>query len=247
MSKANKLIKSAILAMVVLLVSPAFSQTRADTIADSSSDIMDFLPPLSVIIDSALANSPDVHYFESLMESTEYDVSLEKKSWSSDIRFQGGYNWNYGNQLLLAGVNTGDATSNEGYNYGVAISVPLSTWYTRSDRVKRAEALRGGQQAKVNQASQIVKEEVITTFNELLLMQRLLKISSESRESSQLILEEAEQKFKDGEIGLEELVGAADYKTRSAMEYEQTRTAFSNAYTRLERLTGVPFSKMKKN
>lgn len=244
-SKANTFIKSILLSFTVLISGSLFSQANTDSIA--STDIMDFLPPLSVIIDSALANSPEVGFFESIMESTEYDVSLEKKSWSNDIRFQGGYNWTYGNQLLLPGVGTGEATSNEGYNYGVAISIPLSTWYTRSDRVKRAEALRGGQQAKVNQASVIVREEVITTFNELLLMQRLLKISSQSKETSQLILEQAEKKFRDGESTLEELVAASDYKTRSAMEYEQTRTAFSNAYTRLERLTGVSFIKMKKN
>lgn len=228
-----------------MIAFPSYSQNNTDSIA--STNIMDFLPPLSVIIDSALSNSPEVGFFESMMESTEYDVSLEKKSWSNDIRFQGGYNWTYGNQLLLPGVGTGEATSNEGYNYGVVISIPLSTWYTRSDRVKRAEALRGSQQAKVDQANIKIREEVIMTYNDLLLSQRLLKISSESKEGSQLILKEAEEKFKDGEIGLEELVGASDYKTRSAMEYEQTRTAFSNAYARLERLTGVSFIKMKKN
>tara|TARA_R110002072_G_scaffold97726_2_gene214843 strand:- start:714 stop:1454 length:741 start_codon:yes stop_codon:yes gene_type:complete len=244
-SKINSFLRFCILPLAFALSIPAFSQSDNDSLA--TTDIMDFLPPLSVIIDSALANSPEVGYFESIMESTEYDVSLEKKSWANDIRFQGGYNWTYGNQLLLPGVGTGEATSNEGYNYGVVISIPLSTWYTRSDRVKRAEALRGGQQAKVDQASVKIREEVITTYNQLLLMQRLLKISSESKESSELILEEAEKKFKDGEIGLEELVGAADYRTRSAMEYEQNRTAFNNAYTALERLAGVPFSKMKKN
>lgn len=244
-AKAPNIIKTISLALAMMLSGQVYSQANTDSIAQIN--IMDFLPPLSVIIDSALINSPEVGFFESMMESTEYDVSLEKKSWSNDIRFQGGYNWTYGNQLLLPGVGTGEATSNEGYNYGVVISIPLSSWYTRSDRVKRAEALRGSQQAQVNLASQKLKEEVIRTYNDLLLYQRLLKISSESKESSKLMLAEAEEKFKDGEIPLEDLVGAADYNTRSAMEYEQTRTAFSNAYAQLERLAGVPFSKMKKN
>ena len=231
------------MSILCMVLSLSAQEEPKDTLLDG--DIMDFLPPLPIIIDSALANSPEVGYFESLLESSEYDVSLEKKSWSNDIRFQAGYTWTYGNQVVIQGVSTGGNDINEGYNYGVAVSIPLSSWYSRSDRINRAEALRGSQQAKINEAAVKVREQVIETYNELLLMQRLLKISAEAKESSRLILQMAEERFKDGESSLEELASATDYNARYAMEYEQTRTAFSNAYARLERLAGVSFSKMK--
>lgn len=233
--------------LALLLFSFAISAQQSsekDTLL--SIDIMDYLPPLPILIDSALANAPEVAYFESLLESTEYDVSLEKKSWSNDVRFQAGYTWTLGNQLVLQGISTGAADEvNQGYNYGVAISVPLSSWYGRNDRINRAEALRGSQQSKIDEASVKTIETVIETYSQLLLLQRLLRISSEAKESSQLILEMAEERFRDGELSLEELSSATDYKARYASEYEQTRTQFSNAYSKLERLAGVSFSKMK--
>ncbi len=208
-------------------------------------DIMDYLPPLPIILDSALANAPQVARFESQLESTEYDVSLAKKDWANDIRFQAGYTWTLGNQLVLQGIATGGSDEiNEGYNYGVAVSIPLSSWYGRSDRIARAEALRGMQQGMVDEAAYLVREMVIETYNELLMLQRLLKITSESKESARLIAEIAEERFRDGELSLEELSAVTDYKSRSAVEYEQYRTAFSNAYTQLERLAGFSFRKM---
>lgn len=208
-------------------------------------DISDFLPPLTLIIDSALKNSPEVGFFASMLEASEYDVSLEKKSWSNDLSFRAGYTWTFGNQLVLNGITTGGSDANEGYTYGASLSIPLSSWYTRSDRIKRAEAIRGSQQSRIDEAAIKVREAVIDTYEQVLLMQRLLKIASDAKEASRLQLEMAEQMFKDGELSLEELGAATDYKARYAAEYERTRTAFSIAYSRLERLAGVSFSKMK--
>ena len=225
------------------------SSVSADLAADSLTpvdiNILDYLPPLPVLIDSAMRHAPEKDYYEALIESAEYDVVIEKKGWAKDIRFVAGYNWSYGNQVIIQGISTGGNQINEGYNYGVGLTIPLSSWYGRNDRIKRAEAIMESQEAKYNAAERQVRERVIETYNELLLLQRLLDIISEAKESSRLISDMAEERFRDGELSLDQLGQTAELKARYASEYEQLRTQFSNAYTRLERLVGVPFSKFK--
>ena len=229
----------------VLLVSlSASAQFPADSV--KKVDIMDYLPPLQVIIDSAVTNSPNLDYLETVLEAGEYNVSQEKKAWSNDVRFQAGYTWTYGNQLLGTGLGVGGNQINEGYNYGVVLSIPLSSWYGRSDRINRAEAQKEGYQAQIDMAERDLREMVIETYNQVFLLHELLLIFADAKESSKLILEMAEERFRDGELSLEELSSATDYKARSAADYERTRTEFSNAYSRLERLAGVSFSKFKK-
>ncbi|MGB0177057.1 MAG: TolC family protein [Owenweeksia sp.] len=220
-------------------------ETSTDSISPVDINILDYLPPLTVLIDSALTHAPEKDYYQALIESAEYDVVIEKKSWARDIRFIAGYNWSYGNQVIIQGLTTGGNQINEGYNYGIGLTVPLSSWYGRQDRIKRAEAVMESQEAKYNEAERQVRERVIETYNELLLLQRLLNIISEAKESSRLISDMAEERFRDGELSLDQLGQTAELKARYASEYEQLRTQFSNAYTRLERMVGVPFSKFK--
>ncbi len=220
-------------------------ENETDSILPLDINILDYLPPLSVLIDSALTHAPDKDYYEALIEASEYDVIIEKKRWAEDIRFIGGYNWSYGNQVILSGLLIGGNQVNEGYNLGVGVTIPVSSWYGRKDRIKRAEAMVESQEAKYNEVERQVRERVIETYNQLLLLQRLLNIISEAKESSRLISDMAEERFRDGELSLDQLGQTAELKARYASEYEQLRTQFSNAYTRLERMVGVPFSKFK--
>ncbi len=219
------------------LPSDSITETAEITLNDSIFiNLVDYLPPLSVLIDSAIVNSPEVAFYDARIEMRENEVIIEKKNWSEDIMLQGAYNaGSFGNAVLQQ--------LNVGYNYGVMLQIPLSTFYGRSNRINAAEANRKSEIYKREEMKKTVKESVIETYNHLLLFQRLLKIMTEAKESSQLIAEMAEERFRDGELTLDQLGQSTDLKAKHAAEYEQLRTEFSNTYARLERLVGVPFSK----
>lgn len=220
-------------------------------IADSieTLDLVDYLPPLAMMIDSAVVNSPEVAFFDAQVKLWEYEVGVQKKQWAQNVTVSGGYNWSFGNQIIIAGISTGADQNqiNEGYTFGVGISVPISTIYGRDDRIGKAESSREGEQMNREAAIRTVKETVIETYNSLLLQQKLLNITSEARESSIMISDIAEEKFRDGELSLEELGQSTELKAKYATEYEQLKTQFSNTYFQLERLVGVPFSKFERN
>lgn len=209
-------------------------------------NIMDYLPPLAVLIDSAMNHAPEKDYYDALVEVAERDVILAQKDWAKDVRVTGGYTWTYGNQVLSQyNVVLNNNQINEGYNLGVGITIPLSTWYGRKDRIEKAEAMRESQLARYSRLENEVKESVIETYNQLILLRKQLDIISEAKESSRLISDMAEDLFRDGEMTLDQLGQTTELKARYASEYEQLRTEFNNTYLRLERIVGVPFSKFK--
>jgi len=79
-----------------------------------------------------------------------------------------------------------------------------------------------------------------------LLLQRQLTILTEAKESSSLIMEMAEERFRQGELTLDQLGQNTELKAKYNMSFEEVRTEFFNTYGRLERIVGVPFSKFEK-
>lgn len=207
--------------------------TAMDTVA---MDLVKFLPPLNELIDSALVHSPEIGFYNARIKQKEFEVQSEKLDWAKDLYVGAQYNYgNLGNTFLNQ--------LNLGYQYSVGIRMPLSTIVGRGNRIGAREAEREAEIHKRDELRLAVTEKVIGEYNKLLLLQRLLKIQSEAKESAELIMEMAETRFRDGELSLDQLGANTELKAKYSVEYEELRTEFNNTYFRLERLVGVPFSK----
>ena len=91
-----------------------------------------------------------------------------------------------------------------------------------------------------------VQEEVIETYNDLLLFQRLIGIQAEAMQSAELAMEMAEERFRRGELSMDQLGTYIELQAKYKTAYETMRTAFNNSYNKLERIVGVPFSEFEK-
>jgi outer membrane protein TolC len=212
-------------------------------------ELTQFLPPLALLIDSAIANSPEVDYYEARTKQAEYEIGAEKKNWSEHIYLEGRYV--RGNALATTTGVDGNIIppsndANNFYQFGVGMRMPLEAFIGRSDRVKAREAAREAEIAKRVEMENLIKDRVITTYNRVASMKRLLQIYAEARESAEFILNMSEERFSDGQIGLDELGQNTELKAKYSALYENLRTDYSNEYAQLERLVGVPFSKFEK-
>lgn len=243
--------------IVVLLLTFGFSSAQVDAdslnVAQNDAEIdfinlQDYLPPLSILIDSAIANSPEVQSAQNQLKMQEYNAGVIRKDWANFISFQGQYFYNSierntlsDNGLLIP------ANQTLGYRFGANASIPLTVFYGRKDRVKMAEAQIEAQESELNIRQRMIKEEVINTYNQLLLTQRLVSIMTEAKNSASLILEMSEERFRDGELTIDQLGATTNLKATYDANYEQMRTEFSTTYAKLERLVGVPLSKLKQD
>jgi outer membrane protein TolC len=214
-------------------------QNRLNQIVRSS-DLGTVLPPLNVLIDTALVHSPELNYYDSRIKVREYEISMAKKSWTNDVIL--GANVNYGS---FGSVAVDDISIGQQYTFGVRM--PLSTIFTRNERIGMAESWLETEVHKREEARRMVQDQVIELYNKLFLIRRLLEIQSEAKESAELIKEMGDIRFMDGELSIEDMGTTTELRAKYNSQYEELRTEFSNHYFRLERLVGVPFSKFEKS
>lgn len=221
--------------------------TREDSISAAIDlDLAQYLPPLTVLIDVAIENSPQLDVANYGTQREEYELGLTRKEWTDFVSIGGQYR--YG--AVSGGVNDGQALLfPEDLTVGayafLSVRMPLSYFVSRKDNIKSAEMVVKIREAQTESQKRAVEQEVVETYNKLLLLQRLIKISSEAKESSDLILEMSVERFRDGELSLDQLGSNTALKARYSSEYESLRSQFSVAYSHLERLLGMPISKLQ--
>lgn len=232
----------------LILLAGFAGNAQVDTLAlpqnQEGSNLIKLLPPLTLLIDSALQNSPELTLAKASLERSEYEVQIGNKDWSEIIRLSGRYT--YGQFVANDGVGIGFSEPAGGFQVYAGFVVPLSYFATRSERngILRAE-MEMEKQGK-RRTEMEIREKVIATYNDLILLQRLINISAEARESAELQYKMAENRFREGELTLDELGSATDMRANFSSEYEKLRAQFSQVYAELERLVGTPFSKFPK-
>lgn len=223
--------------IATLLVSQlCFSQ--ADSVKANQADLAKYLPPLSMLVDSAVYNSPRLAHFGSIVESFEYNVSLKKMNWTNHVQIAGQYN--YGD------IGAAPNSVFLGKQVSVGFAIPLGSIANRKNEVKMAMSQLRAEENTYNQVKLEVQEEVIETYNDLLLFQRLIGIQAEAMQSAELAMEMAEERFRRGELSMDQLGTYIELQAKYKTAYETMRTAFNNSYNKLERIVGVPFSEFEK-
>lgn len=219
------------------------AQSNTATIDSLFVNLLDYLPPINELIDTAIAHSPEVKYWHAQVKLREYEVSLAKKDWARDIYVTGQYQGG----TLGANINPDGSAILLGYLVGAGLRVPLSTVVGRKDRIGAAEAWLESTIAKKEEAIRNIRELIFNEYQKLLMIQRKISILAETNESTSLIMEMAEERFRQGELTLDQLGTNTELKTKYSLIYEELRTEFFNTYSQLERLVGIPFSKFEKH
>lgn len=232
--------------MLILLpsisVAQTFGRSNASRNIDSLIiDLADYLPPLNLLIDTAVAKSPQIKYYAERQKMFEYEMSMNKKRWMEGVKFSANY---FGGNNAL---NAEGSLALTGYNYGVSMQIPLSTFFGQRDQAKMAQAASDGENANKELAILEIRREVEETYSRLFMLRDLIKEATDAKESSQFIYEQAEAAYVRGQVSLDELGQNADLRSKWATNYITLKTDFYDTYRQLERLVGVPFSKFNKD
>ncbi len=241
--------RSSIWLRIIMLVitQKNFSQEQA-YFNPLNSNITDFIPPLTALIDSAISHSPEVKFWQAVIRANESKILTQKRLWmknlgvSADVRYG-----TYDNFLLNetpAGVPTTVYSNQTQTRYGTSLylKLPLYELANRKNNVRFAkEELNQAQynlETKVNE----IRERVIKQYYELILAQKVLKVQSEALQNSNINLDMAEKRFKDSEITLSELTSISESNSRAKALFESAKVDFVTSYKLLEELVGFEFN-----
>ena len=214
-----------------------------------SDDITQYIPPLSALKDSAVANAPQVQFENLKTDFYRYNVKTAKR----DI-------WE--NMGLNAEVNRGRFyfnNFNEGqddrfylsksrrtnYLFGIFLKLPISSIIDRRNRINKEKKWVEISMARQRQVEKEIRREVVRLYNELIQSQRILKISNDYLQWTFAQMKMAENQFINGQLSVAEMTRLKEFQRRGQTEYEKQRASFKSAYDQLQELVGMKFNKIK--
>ena len=211
-------------------------------------DIEKLLPPLQSLIDSAIAKNPTVKSREMEVKILEHKLKSDRVKWSENLGFQTDIRYGTFNNFS---TNTAEgqtpsllATQTSQMNYGVGayIKMPLFDFLDHKHMI-------GAAKAEVEKAAHLTEEQrevirllVIKQYQELILKQRLLKISSKFLETTKINMAMAEKEFQNNVIAVGEYTRLSGIYASAESDFETAKIEFKTSLMVLEEITKTKFN-----
>ncbi len=240
-----------IFTIIVLLNNHAFGQKRT---VDSSrffnpitDNIVKRLPPLSVLIDSAAYNSPDMHYQDLKAQYYYYEQLSAQREWLEHFSFNLDMNlgkWNFWDRDEITKRDRYYRSESIRDNYAVAfyIRFPLASIFDRRNRINKQKKWIeiSLMQKEINR--RLLAKEVIDHYNNLVQYQNYIRIYNDYQNFTMMQMQMAQNEFLNGEISTTEYTRLKEIQTRGAINFQQAIAEFNKEYQLLEVTTGMKFN-----
>ena len=218
-----------------------------------TNNIEEVLPPLSVLLDSAVVHAAQVNYENLHATRNKYEITRARLVWTQyfGVNLDGGWgNWltdNIDNVRKTIGQVSGtlsDYTRSYRWDYAIAFFVryPLSAAITRKNEIMIAKKEQEMSLALRDQRANEARLDVIRYYNAMIMAQSRMKISGEYQEYTRIQMQMADLMFANKEIEVAEYARLKEIQTRGAYDYEQYKSEFSMNYQLLEETTGIKFN-----
>tara|TARA_B110000240_G_C13412736_1_gene415907 strand:+ start:177 stop:926 length:750 start_codon:yes stop_codon:yes gene_type:complete len=218
--------------------------SELDDISLSGSEFK--FPPLQVVIDSVLKRSSTVSFRKFNVQSKEATLATERIHWSRNIGFQA--DTRFGNLSNFAtsedGLsNTAALTTARQFNYsvGLFLKFPLFDAINRKNQIKLAESEVEAAKSMAEFEKEQIRQTVIKLYQDLILKQKLLKISSISLGNGRVNKQMVEKEFRNGVVPLSEYVRINGITTSIERNYEIAMSEFIISKQLLEDMAGFVF------
>jgi len=230
-------------------------QNRQQRFNPLTSNVQEVLPPLSVLLDSAVVHAAQVNYEELHAMRNRYEIKRARLEWTQyfGINLDGSLgNW-INKDTYLNGYNpapyqtiilTPPNINSNRWDYAISVWVrfPLSSILKRKNEImigkKEVEMSLALRDQRANEA----RLETIRYFNSMLQAQSKMKISNEYQEYTRVQMLMADLQFQNKEIEIAEYARLKEIQIRGANDFEQYKSEFSMNYQLLEETTGMKFN-----
>ncbi len=237
--------------LVALFVHGAAAQQRK---VDSSrffnpitDNIVKRLPPLSVLIDSAAYNSPDMHYEDLKAQYYYYEQLSAQRAWLEHLSLNLDMNlgkWNFWDrdEITKRDRYYRSESIRDNYAVGFYIRFPLASIFDRRNRIKKQKKWIEISLTQKEINRRFLAKEVITHYNNLVQYQNYIRIYNDYQNFTMMQMRMAQNEFMNGEISTAEYTRLKEIQTRGAINFQQAIAEFNKEYQLLEVTTGMKFN-----
>jgi outer membrane protein TolC len=235
------------LSLVTGIQTASFSQEK-DAFDPLVDEISLRLPPLEVLIDSAISNNPQIQFRDQQLTINEYRLRSKRIEWTKSLGLRG--NVGYGNMYdytsssngVVEPVPVASIRSQSQYTATVFINLPLSTFADRKNQLNMAKSEISQARSSIEEQRLEIRQLVIFHFNELVLNQRIFVLKANKLESIKVNMEMVETQFMNGTVPLSEYTQLSSSVSETEIDYEKARMSFLNSYMVLEEIVGFKFN-----
>lgn len=237
--------------IIFLLSNYAFGQKRT---VDSSrffnpitDNIVKRLPPLSVLIDSAAYNSPDMHYQDLKAQYYYYEQLSAQRAWLEHFSLNLDMNlgkWNFWDrdEITKRDRYYRSESVRDNYAVGFYIRFPLATFFDRRNRINKQKKWIEISLTQKEINRRFLAKEVINHYNNLVQYQNYIRIYNDYQNFTMMQMQMAQNEFLNGEISTAEYTRLKEIQTRGAINFQQAIAEFNKEYQLLEVVTGMKFN-----
>jgi outer membrane protein TolC len=211
-------------------------------------DIESELPPLSVLIDSALHHNPYVKFRDNQKIINQENLKINQTQWTRNIGFQtdvryGTFN-NFNN--YTSGGQSPDVTSTltTELNYGVGafVRLPFDEIFNRKHQVRTAKMQLDQAKNMADVQRDELRQLVIRQYNEVILKHRLMKIKAKHLEIQRYNMDISEKDYHSGVVTVTEYSRMAEVLSMAESDFQTTKVEFNTSYLILQEIVGIKFN-----
>lgn len=208
-------------------------------------------PPLSALIDSALATNAMMRFRQQGITGKQCNLNSYRNYWTRNVGLQADVRYgtfdNFSTNTAEGQTPSANATRSNQTNYGVGayIKFPLQDALNRKNQIRMAQSELDQAQSMAQAQRDEITQLVIRQYNDVLLKQRLLKIKSKNLGTARVNMEMVEKEFQNGVVPVTEYARIADIVARNEADYETARTDYTTAFMILEETSGFKFTTSK--
>jgi outer membrane protein TolC len=233
---------------LLLSISGSVSGQTGNTFDIAKDDISNSLPPLSMLIDSAIGQNATVQNKDLQILINTYNLKSKRNEWTRNVGIQS--NTGYGNSYNYATSTSGSIDpvssianrSQTQYNASVYLNMPFFTLVDRKNQIRIAKVEIEQSQTEALALRDQIRKDVMEFYNNLILYQRLFQIKVKNLETVKLNMQMIEKQFLNGVIPLTEYTKMLVEIARVESDFETTRMDFLSSYMILELITGMKFN-----
>jgi outer membrane protein TolC len=182
----------------------------------------------------AWQNYPANKILKSQFEISEENLKQAKWMWLDQFRAQGNLN-----EFSIDPPN-GANNVNLFPRYNVSVTISPYLAVSIPSKIKQAKQSVEIAESQINAQKLAVRALVLNLYQDYLLQKKLLEVDTKNAESSATAYQIIEQRFKKGQVGVEDFSDAsADNSAKQRVRYS-TEAAFYKAKYSIEEVIGVP-------
>ena len=234
-----------------LLLAVSHAQTAPIGLSDTGFAGSEWkLPPLEVLIDSALIHSPLMRVADQDILLSQYALTDIHRDWmrkvnlTADARY--GSTLDYSRLSSVSGSGVIPNSANRSMlNSGVGMSLymPISDVLDRKRRVSSAKMKIEQAEIMKEDTERTIKQTIISAYYEVLTLQKTLEMQIEMRSSAGMLYEQTKSDFEENRTNFTEYTQAYEAYLTSQSTYETQKNNLLRAIRTLEVNVGITLLK----